>query len=289
MAGAAASGQTQQTPDEPVSCPADAMKPGEMTVQLMHDGVQRSFITFVPSTYDNTKPFPLLVNFHGAYQNSAQQRDFSRMNPVAEMKGFIVIYPQGSTSTNTWDAGDCCTQTEVDDVGFTRAAVKYMQEHVCIDKRRIYATGMSNGGRMTYRLGCEAADLFAAIAPVAGDKSFPDQKNSPGCMPARPISLIDFMGSADDGHFEYQQGQIKEWIGFNGCTDDQPKETYRNGMHACMTYSQCQAGTTVTYCIVQGGGHCWPGSSPCPLGDTSTEEELSANKLMWEVFDRSML
>lgn len=176
----------------------------------------------------------------------------------------------------------------VDDVGFARAVVEYMSQHTCIERKRVYATGFSNGGRMSYRLGCEAADMFAAIAPIAGTKSFPDLENTPGCMPSRPLSLIDFMGSADM-RIEAQPGQIKEWVAFNQCSDAQPTETYRKGAHYCMSYQQCAAATSVTYCVIDGGGHCWPGTSPCPLGATSRADELSANALMWDLFERSTL
>jgi polyhydroxybutyrate depolymerase len=276
-----------QEPRAPIVCPQAALKPGDGSGKLSHDGVERSFLTFVPKSYDNSKPLPLVVNFHGGNSNATQQRQFSNMNPTADAKGFIVVYPEGLSGT--WDAGACCSQTKVDDVGFARAVVARMQELVCIDPQRVYATGMSNGGRMTYRVGCEAADVFAAIAPVAGIKSFPDLDNTPGCKPARPISLIDFQGTADERHIQYQPGQIEEWISFNGCTDAAPQETFRMGEHYCSTYSQCKAGTTVTFCVVPDGGHCWPGSYPCVLGDTSMPEELSANELMWQLFERSSL
>jgi polyhydroxybutyrate depolymerase len=256
----------------------------------VHDGLMREFLIHVPPTYDNTRAVSLVVNFHGATSNADQQRSlFSKMNTTADAKGFIVVYPQGVG--DSWNAGACCGDAvtqNVDDVGFARALVKHMEAHACIDTKRVYATGFSNGGRMSYRLGCEAADVFAAIGPVAGTKSFPDLDNTPGCQPSRPISLIDFMGSADT-RIEAQAGQIKEWIGFNHCTDGQPTESFRRGEHYCMKYAQCEAGTSVTYCVIDGGGHCWPGSTPCPLGETSRAEDLSANELMWEVFERSSL
>lgn len=163
-----------------------------------------------------------------------------------------------------------------------------MKGRACIDPKRVYATGFSNGGRMSYRLGCEAADVFAAIAPIAGTKSFPDLNNTPGCVPTRPLSLIDFMGSADS-RIAAQPGQIAEWVALNGCTDTAPSEVYRNGEHYCVAYTQCEAETSVTYCVVDGGGHCWPGTTPCPLGSSSSASELSANELMWELFERSSL
>jgi polyhydroxybutyrate depolymerase len=279
-------------PEEPmqVACPSDALAAGDSNGTLMHDGVRRDFLIHVPRGYDNQTAVPLVVNFHGATSNAEQQRSlFSLMDATSDEKGFVVVYPQGIG--DSWNAGACCGDAQsqnVDDVGFARALVEYMTEHTCIDRKRVYATGFSNGGRMSYRLGCEAADMFAAIGPVAGTKSFPDLNNTAGCMPSRPLSLIDFMGSADM-RIEAQPGQIKEWVAFNGCTDAQPAETYRMGAHYCMAYTQCSAGTSVTYCVIDGGGHCWPGSSPCPLGATSRADELSANALMWELFQRSTL
>jgi polyhydroxybutyrate depolymerase len=273
-----------------VTCPATALEPGDSSASLMHDGVARTFLIHVPSGYDNSTAVSLVLNFHGATSNAEQQRSlFSQMDATADAKGFIVVYPQGIG--DSWNAGACCGDAQsqgVDDVGFARALVEYMAARACIDRKRVYATGFSNGGRMSYRLGCEAADVFAAIAPVAGTKSFPDLNNSPGCTPSRPLSLIDFMGSADS-RIAAQPGQVQEWVGFDGCTDSESKESYRNGAHYCMTYETCQAGTSVTYCVVDGGGHCWPGTVPCPLGATSGSDELSANELMWELFERSSI
>jgi polyhydroxybutyrate depolymerase len=286
--GARDSGVSDASSPPATACPSAALEPGETRAMLTHAGRAREYLIHVPRGYDNARPVPLVLNFHGNTMTASQQRDLSRMNETADAKGFVVIYPQGIS--NGWNAGACCGEAQssnVDDVGFTRALVKAVQERVCIDPQRIYAAGFSNGGRMSYRLGCEMADVFAALAPVAGTKSFPDLRNSPGCMPAHPITLIDIMGSADS-RVEAQPGQIAEWIAFNGCTDAAPMETYRKGEHVCSTYSQCKDGTSVTYCVVAGGGHCWPGSYPCPLGNTSRPEEFSANELIWEVFERSM-
>jgi polyhydroxybutyrate depolymerase len=289
---AAAEDAAQPPADYPgvVTCPATALQPGDSSASLMHAGVAREFLIHVPFGYDNRTAVSLVLNFHGATSNAEQQRSlFSQMDTTSDAEGFIVVYPQGVG--DSWNAGACCGDAAsqgVDDVGFARALVEYMAARACIDRKRVYATGFSNGGRMSYRLGCEAADVFAAIAPVAGTKSFPDLNNSPGCTPSRPLSLIDFMGSADS-RIAAQAGQVREWVGFDGCTDSEPKESYRNGAHFCMTYEQCQAGTSVTFCVVDGGGHCWPGTVPCPLGATSQTDELSANELMWELFQRSSL
>ena len=139
----------------------------------------------------------MVLNFHGGTQNAAQQVRFSKMNETAEARGFIVVYPEGVNGV--WDAGACCASQTVDDVGFARAIVEYMQEHACIDSRRIYSTGMSNGGRMSYRLGCEAADVFAAIAPVAGIKSIPGSRQH-AWLPA----IAAHLAHRFPGHRRYQ-------------------------------------------------------------------------------------
>jgi polyhydroxybutyrate depolymerase len=131
----------------------------------------------------------------------------SGFNEVADQNGFIVVYPNGTSLLSedillTWNGGTCCgyaQEKNVDDVGFVRAIVPDLQSLVIIDAKRIYATGMSNGGILSHRLACEAADLFAAIAPVSGTLNF-----SP-CNPSRPISVIEFHGTGDQ-HIPYHGG-----------------------------------------------------------------------------------
>jgi polyhydroxybutyrate depolymerase len=261
----------------PAACPSSALVPGDEQASLEHDGLTRSFIVHVPAGYDNTRPIPLVLNFHGATMTAALQQRTTGMDAKADEAGFVVVYPDGVDQS--WNAGACCggaASKDIDDVGFARAVVAYTRERVCVDPKRIYATGFSNGGRMSYRLGCEAADLFAAIAPVAGTKSFPDLENSPGCAPQRPIPLLDIMGSLDS-RIAAQPRQIAEWRELNGCTDAEVEVTYREGRHACSSYQECTAGTSVTYCIVDGVGHAWPRSG------------FSANDRIWALFERFTL
>ncbi len=273
-AGDAGSGEDAGSP---VACPSSALGSGDEQASLEHDGLSSSVNVHVPAAYDNTRPIPLVLNFHGATMTAALQQRTTGMDAKADEAGFVVVYPEGAD--RSWNAGACCggaASNNVDDVGFARALVAYTRERVCVDPKRIYATGFSNGGRMSYRLGCEAADLFAAIAPVAGTKSFPDLENSPGCAPERPIPLLDIMGSVDS-RIAAQPGQIAEWREFNGCTDAEAEETYREGQHACYSYQRCTAGTSVTYCVVDGLGHAWPRSG------------FLANDRIWAFFERFTL
>ena len=218
--------------------------------------------------------------------NNTTQETLTQMDPKADTEGFIVVYPLATGSYDTkdlyaWNAGACCgnaVTNKVDDVGFARAIVQYMELHACIDTQRVFATGFSNGGRLAYRLGCEAADMFAAIAPVAGIKSFPDLMNSPGCKPSRPVPLLDVVGTADPEHLAAQPGQVKEWVAFDSCTDATPVQSYSMNKHVCHTYSQCQASTSVTYCTVNGAPHTWP----IVTGFNTTDQ-------VWDLFKRSSL
>jgi polyhydroxybutyrate depolymerase len=135
-----------------VSCPATATpaSSGETRATLQQDGRMRAYLTYIPIGYDPARPWPLVLNFHGATMTAEQQRDFSGMNAAADAKGFVVVYPQGVG--NSWNAGACCGEAQtsnVDDVGFVRELVAAVQASVCIDPDRVYASGFSNGGRMT--------------------------------------------------------------------------------------------------------------------------------------------
>ncbi len=242
--------------DAPAACPvADDLGSGDHTQTLFFDLLLRSYIAHVPASYDAGVPMPVVLNLHGLMSAAWQQVLFSGMNPTADRAGFIAVYPDGLGSS--WNAGVCCGSsalTGVDDVGFLRAAVEDLAAKLCIDRRRIYATGMSNGGYMSHRLGCEAADLFAAIAPVAGAMGIT------GCTPARPVPVIAFHG-VQDGLVSYADGRaaIEQWAALDGCPGD-PVRTDHGGSY-CETWSGCSAGTEVTLCTLDPMGHCWPGGS----------------------------
>lgn len=293
--GAAGGGGADGATDaggEAAACPSGLVAAGDQTIQLDFGGTTRNYILHVPPSYDGSAPVPLVVNFHGYTSNAAQQELFSAMNPKADSAGFLVAYPNGTGSgTDTgWNAGACCASAAangVDDVGFTRALVADVEARACVDPKRVYATGMSNGGFMSHRLGCEAADLFAAVAPVAGVLGIPEAS----CTPSRPMPVIHFHGTADtlvpyDGNaslgFPSVPDTFAGWAKRDGCTDAQPKQTFQNGAATCTTYEQCSGGVKVTLCTLTGEGHCWPGQTLCPFGASTTD--LSADDAMWDFF-----
>jgi polyhydroxybutyrate depolymerase len=287
--GAPTTGEPDPTTGEPdtttgaAACTPGALGPGEHTIDLMHDGIMRSALVHVPASVDLAAATPLVLNFHGFTSNADQQVFFSGMNPTADAEGFIVAYPQGIDSS--WNAGDCCGNAvtqNIDDVGFARALVARLQTELCIDERRIFATGMSNGGFMSHRLACEASDVFAAIAPVSAAMGMPN------CQPGRPVPVLMFNGTLDplvnydgNGGFKGALETFAEWADHDACTGE-PVPGKTAGQAACQTHATCAADVTVTLCTFEGMGHCWPGNAFCPFGAASTD--LAANAEMWEFF-----
>lgn len=274
-----------------LGCQSGTLDTNTTHVELEHDGVTRSYELHVPPGYDGESPLPLVLNFHGFTSNGPDQQSFSNMNVTADSEGFVVAYPNGLD--DSWNAGICCGRSatgNVDDVGFARAIVEDIRGRGCIDEARVYATGMSNGGFLSHRLACEAADVFAAVAPVAAVLGIDEA----ACTPSRPIPVIHLHGTGDmlvpyeGGGLAGSQSvedSIDGWRDRNGCTGERDV-SYQNGDATCVSYERCDADTSVTLCTIEGAGHCWPGQ-PCrtglgDLGESTTD--IDANEAMWGLF-----
>jgi polyhydroxybutyrate depolymerase len=260
-------------------------------VELEVGGVTRRYELHVPPAYDGRTPLPLVLNFHGFTSNATRQREFSQMDMTADSRGFVVAYPDGLDVS--WNAGVCCWMSAVngvDDVGFVRAVINDIAERGCIDRSRVYATGMSNGGFLSHRLACEASDVIAAIGPVAGVLGI----DSSACTPSRPVPVIHFHGTADylvryDGgcdvcvsDSESVADTIAGWVERNGCTGA-PEVVLRNGSATCETTRGCDGDASVTLCSIADAGHCWPGQLSCSSGEST--DDISANELMLDLFE----
>lgn len=263
---------------------SNGLKAGNRDVVITSDGRQRTARVHVPASYDAAKPTPLLLNFHGRQSNGSQQELVSETTPKADAAGFIVVYPEGFGQT--WNGGLCCGQAQtqnVDDVAYTRALLDDLATKLCVDPKRVFATGLSNGAYMAHRLACELSDRIAAIGPVAG------QLLTKTCTPKRPVPVMHFHGDADaivlyegGGGVAGVEESTKAWATRNGCATT-PKETYAKGDAKCLTYGSCKDGADVTLCTISGGGHTWPGGFPVPgLGKTS--QDIDATNAMWDFF-----
>ncbi len=272
---------------------------GETTRTLTHDGRERSYILYVPASVKWSQPVPLVLVFHGGLGNAETAIRMSRFNEVADRNGFIVAYPNGTSRLSddkllTWNGGTCCAYAQeknVDDVGFVRALVAELHSLANVDAKRVYATGMSNGAILSHRLACEAADVFAAIAPVSGTLNFP------ACHPSGPVSVIEFHGTADqhilyDGgagpkslvsvDFASVQESVKFWTSSDGCHPQSQADSFGDIRHEVWT--DCAGSTSVELYTIVGGGHTWPGGVLEGSGADQPTSTISASQLVWKFF-----
>jgi polyhydroxybutyrate depolymerase len=286
---------------------------GDYRFALKHQNRERSFILHVPQARP-AMDWPVIINLHGGGGDAKAQQRYSHMDDVADREGFLVIFPNGTGPLDdrllTWNAGTCCgwaQKNQVDDVGFIRALIEDLARRVPIDRTRIYATGLSNGAMMAYRLAVEAPDLITAIAPVAGAMV---------CVPfkaGRPVSILH-IHSVDDPRALYAGGlgppfpftnarvqhppveqTISHWVEFDGCAR-QPKVeprvhgAGRSAKHTAtrIAYAPCHGGTEVILWKLAGSGHVWPGGEidylTWALGPGT--DVIDANSEMWRFFSR---
>jgi polyhydroxybutyrate depolymerase len=245
---------------------------------LTVDGQQREYRVYVPRSLAD-EASPLVVMLHGGFGSAEQAELGYGWDRQAEADGFIVAYPEGIG--RSWNGGGCCgpaMKRSIDDVGFIEAMVAEIGAGLDVDARRIYATGMSNGGIMSYRLACES-DLFAAIAPVSGTMLV-------DCDPPHPVSLLHIHGGVDGsvppdwsvgGGTQNIDGPpladvIASWLEADGCgapTVSQYGDDPRVQLTAAL---DCEDTTAVEYIVIADAGHQWPGASP-----SQVQEELGAD------------
>ena len=249
--------------------------------QILSGGVTRHFILHVPPSYNGT-PIALVLNFHGHGSNSKQEEALSGMSAKADEAGFIVVYPDGIEST--WYTGPIA-QGEADRQ-FIRDLIARLEALYTIDPKRIYATGISNGGGMTNRLACNMADLIAAIAPDSGAYNFWQD-----CDPSRPVPVLAFHG-LEDNVVPYEglnphaiTPPIEEWAAAwalrNRCSST-PTITTSIETVTIRTWSNCKENADVILYTLAGHGHSWPGSPVMPRAITS--QAVNATDVMWEFF-----
>src|SRR5712691_7180675 len=158
---------------------------------IVSSGQQRSYLLYVPRSYDRTKPTPLVISMHAAALRPAQQMNLSRWNRLADEYGFIIVYPSGSGVPKIWHVDRSAGLMR--DVRFISELIDTLRAAYNIDPTRIYANGLSIGGGMAFVLSCTLSDRVAAVGMVAAAQSLP----SSWCTDKRPVPMIAFHGAAD--------------------------------------------------------------------------------------------
>ncbi len=141
-----------------------------LSKSIIHDNLERDYIIHIPSTYSFNDPIPLVFCFHGYGGNANSIMSYTSFNYISDTASFIVVYPQGTLlqGTSHWNVGGWTSGSNIDDVGFINSLLDSLSQHYNIDDTRIYSTGMSNGGYMSFLLACQLSDRIAAIASVTG-------------------------------------------------------------------------------------------------------------------------
>ncbi|HEX2666860.1 MAG TPA: PHB depolymerase family esterase [Gammaproteobacteria bacterium] len=286
--------------------PLLAQAKGDTLVGVEYRDVDRSYLLHLPDPLPNTA-MPVVVVLHGGGGNSESIAQQTRFDAMADKNGFIVVYPNGTDQVRplmnmlgkpgllTWNAGGCCgyaRDQNVDDVGFIRAVVMEVVKDNGADPKRIYATGISNGGMMAYRLACEASDLFAAVAPVAAVQEAKD------CKPAHPVSVFHIHGGNDENvplaggvgkkALEKEsrppvQDSLDFWVKQDGCTVTVRSQEPGVDM---VNYGACEEGTDVQFFLVRDGGHSWPGGARVAEFLDAPSPALNATEAIWDFFSK---
>ena len=280
------------------------LRPGT-TRSLKVGGLDRTYVVHVPKGHDLNTPLPVVLALHGATMNGPMMAWFSGLNRKSDEAGFLAVYPNG-TGTNSsffWNGGSGpAAQANVDDVALIDTLLDDLGRVYPVDARRVYATGMSNGAMMAYRLAAELSDRIAAVVPVSGTMT-----TGIG-QPKRPVSVLHFHGTADE-YIPFTGGRgsrsifgtdyppvedtIRAWVRANGCGETPTTDVLSDGRDGLRvtrrTYGSGQDGAEVVLVVIEGGGHTWPGKKPTAADLGRSTLSVSANDLMWEFYQKHRL
>jgi polyhydroxybutyrate depolymerase len=311
-------------PPEPVpsaACtapPEDSSLTEDGRIDLVSGGADRYALLSVP---DGSDPVPLVLDLHGYTEGAEIHAAHTGLSTLGAAEGFAVATPHGAGTPPQWGFDPTTA-----DIGFFDDLLDAIEATICVDRARVYAAGLSNGAMMSSILGCRLSERIAAVAPVAGVRTFDD------CPIENPTPLLAFHGTADtfvsfdgglgesvaalpdpdgsggsigdlvddaDPEVADQLAEIEatsvpeyvaDWAGQNGCTAE-PAETDIAPSVRLVDYD-CPAGGDTQLYIVEGGGHTWPGSRFL-AGATDlvgvTTFEIDANTLIWGFFQQQWL
>ena len=258
---------------------------------LKHGGLDRVFYLYIPGSYNSsTDNLPLLFSLHGYTSNALTNLNYTGFESLAGEENFIVVYPQGSilqsTGSTHWNVGGWTNSSTTNDVDFIETMIDYLTMEFRIDPDRIYSTGMSNGGFMSYRLACELGTKVAAIASVTGSMT-PETFSS--CDPGHPTPVMQIHGALDS---------TVPFAGNSGMKPIQEVMTYWSESNRCDTsiisspiadltadgsagiktqYVNCQNDVEVALYLLDSMGHEWP---------LSGAHDIDAPSTIWQFLSR---
>ena len=266
-----------------------------INASITHDGIERDYIIYVPEIYDGSTAVPLVLNFHGFGSSASQQMFYGDFRDIADTEGFLLVHPEGTTfiGNQFWNVGFPGISSTIDDVGFTEALIDELATLYTIDLDRVYATGMSNGGFMSFLLACQLSEKIAAVASVTGSMT---QDTFDDCNAQLPTPVLQIHGTEDDVVLYNENNLslpipdvISYWVDHNNCettptTTTLPDVDVSDGSTIeYSVYEDGDNGITTEHMKVIGGGHTWPGSI---LNSAGTNQDIDASMEIWLFFSR---
>ena len=277
--------------------PLPSWATGLFTRTLMHDGREREYILYIPESSRVREEVPLVLNFHGFTGTAESQLNYADFRSIADEAGFILVYPEGTLLNEQdthWNVGGWTVGSQVDDVAFTALLINSLVLEYNIDFTRIYATGHSNGGYMSFLLACQLGDKIAAVASMSGSmtpETFAD------CQPTHPTPVLQFHGTADrvvpyngTSWSKSIEDVLAYWVSYNQLDEipsvveiERHPDTTADSTIEHIRFGDESAGVVVEHMRVVDGGHEWLGNSN-EAGKFNVD--LVANEEIWAFFSR---
>jgi len=261
---------------------------------IQSGGLTRDYLLYIPASYTGATAVPLLFNLHGYTSNNLEQLFYGDFRPIADTANFLMVLPNGTLDAQGnrfWNT--FLGNSSVNDVGFIRDLLNSLQANYNIDANRVYSTGMSNGGFLSYSLACELNDRITAIASVTGSMI---QSKLNACDLVRPVPVMEIHGTADNtvpyngsplATFVAIPTLVSAWVGFNNCNPTPtitqvPNINTTDGCTAeLQRYTGGDLGSTVEHYKINGGGHTWPGAA---FNIGVTNQDFKASQEIWRFF-----
>lgn len=293
---------------------------GNQMYQVKSGGLTRSYIVHTPPSYTG-QAMPLVINFHGGSGQSTGQEFISRMDASANTNGYIAVYPNGTNLSTSpldtsffWNPGQgeqgyvkpLTRLKTIDDVAFVNAMLDKIQSDYSVNTKKVYVTGLSNGGMIAQRLACQLSNRITAMASVESTL----WQFTSSCTPSRNIPVLLVHGTSDnwipynggaancsavnESNWKSAQEVFDAWKTKNSCDATSTTVTPSADM-SCSIASNCGGGAQVGLCAVQNGGHTWPGGTiyippsndpTCTIGNIST---ANGDQLLWNFFNQFTL
>lgn len=261
------------SPSAPASAPSERPAAGDHRLSLRHDGTDRTYLLHAPPGYDPGKRVPLVIALHFYPGSGEELRDMVALDAKADRENFLVAYPDGQH--RAFNALICCGSA--DDVGFLRTLAEHLVGAWGADPDRVYLTGISNGGDMSFRAAVESDGLFAAIGVVSGGYLGP-RTEAEDYVPKRPVSVITFVGGQDVYAGDFEKG-LRAWQRRLGC---RARPAAAPAPKVTRTDARCADGSDVTVYRLAEMSHSWPGAPNGQLADPTAG--VVATDLMWDFF-----